>query len=135
MDSRENESFRYTYSAKQQAEIRAIRDRYAPPEETVDKMAQLRRLDAGVTQKATVFALIFGIVGALILGFGMSLTMTELGEVLSLSRQLTLVVGIAVGFVGMLLVCLAYPVYRWVLTRERARVAPEILRLSDELMK
>lgn len=44
-------------------------------------------------------------------------------------------VGIAVGVVGIVLVCLAYPLYNRIAKKERARIAPEIIRLSDELMK
>ena len=73
-----NETFRYTYSAKEQQEIRAIRNKYAAPEKTEDKMEQLRRLDGAVTQKATVVSLVLGILGALIMGSGMSLAMTEI---------------------------------------------------------
>ena len=42
------EKFSYTYSAKEQAEINRIREKYAAPG---DKMEQLRKLDAGVTEK------------------------------------------------------------------------------------
>lgn len=46
------ETFSYTYSAKQQEEIKKIREKYAPKE--ADKMEQLRRLDESVTRKGTV---------------------------------------------------------------------------------
>lgn len=36
---------------------------------------------------------------------------------------------------GMVLVALAYPVFKRVLKNERAKIAPEILRLADELIK
>ena len=52
MDNNENRGFQYTYSAKEQAEIRNIRDKYTKTEDTEDKMERLRRLDARVTQKA-----------------------------------------------------------------------------------
>ena len=64
-----NPSFEYTYSAPRQEEIRRIREKYLPPEE--DKMELLRRLDNGVTQKATMVSLVVGIVSALVLGVGM----------------------------------------------------------------
>ena len=57
------DGFNYTYSAKEQEEIKAIREKYFPAEESEDKMAQLRRLDRSVTQKATVVSLIFGTIG------------------------------------------------------------------------
>ena len=118
------ETFSYTYSAKEQEEIKKIREKYAPKE--ADKMEQLRRLDAGVTQKGTVVSLVVGIIGALILGTGMSMCMvwTEL-----------FVLGIIVGIIGIVAVSLAYPIYSYVTKKERDKIAPEIIRLTDELMK
>lgn len=127
------ETFQYTYSAKEQEEIKNIRKKYAAPEE--DKMEQLRKLDRSVGQKATTASLIAGIVGALVLGTGMSLAMTDLGTVFGMSQMVALVVGIIIGLVGMVPVALAYPLYNKVLKQERERIAPEILRLSEELMK
>ncbi|MBR2309360.1 MAG: hypothetical protein IKA47_02340 [Oscillospiraceae bacterium] len=129
------ETFNYTYSAEEQTEIKAIRDKYVAPEQTEDKLSLLRRLDGAVTKKATTAALILGIVGSLILGTGMSLAMTELGSVLGLRGSLSMLVGIPVGLVGILLVSLAYPVYNRTLQKEREKIAPQILRLTEELMK
>lgn len=129
------EAFNYTYSAKEQEEIRAIRQKYTAPEKTEDKMEQLRRLDASVTQKATIFSLVFGILGTLILGSGMSLIMTEIGEMIGITDAVAMLTGIIAGIVGIVLVCLAYPVYNRIARKERQRVAPEIIRLTDELMK
>lgn len=129
----QNNSFNYTYSAKEQAEIKKIRSKYEAPAEQEDKMTQLRRLDAGVNSKATTAALVVGILGALIMGTGMSLVLTDIGLVLG--SILALVVGIGLGIVGIILVCLAYPVYNHTLKKQREKVAPEILRLTEELMK
>ena len=127
------ESFNYTYSAKEQEEIKSIRKKYAVQEQTEDKMAQLRRLDAGVYSKATTAALVVGIIGALIMGMGMSLIMTEIGAFLG--TVMAMIVGIGLGVIGIILVCLAYPLYNRTLKIEREKIAPEILRLTDELMK
>ncbi len=127
------ESFSYTYSAKEQAELENIRKKYLPKE--ADKMEELRRLDRIPYQKAQVWSLCIGIIGALILGTGMSLAMTELGEMLGSHRELAMLIGIVIGIVGMMLVALAYPIYNRVLKKQREKIAPEILRLSDELMK
>ena len=124
------EGFSFTYSAAQQQEIESIRKKYLPKEE--NKMEQLRRLHHSATQKAQAWAIAIGAVGTLILGTGMSLAMTELG---ALVGDLAMVIGIAIGVVGMVLVALAYPVYNRVLQKERQRIAPEILRLSEELLK
>ncbi len=132
-NNQNNEGFRYTYSAKEQAELKKIRQKYAP-EETAheNKMERLHKLDRGVTQKAQAAALSVGIIGALILGLGMSFIMTDLGEQLG---DMTMPVGIIVGIVGGILVCLAYPIYNMVLRHERKKAAPEIMKLTDELMK
>ena len=95
-------------------------------------MEQLRKLHAIPTQKAQAESLAVGITGALIMGTGMSLAMTEIGVALG---SLAMVLGIAVGLVGMVLVALAYPLYNRVLKKQREKIAPEILRLSDELLK
>ena len=124
------EGFSFTYSAEQQKEIEAIRKKYLPKE--ADKMEQLRKLHAVPTQKAQVWAIAIGVIGALIMGTGMSLAMTEIGAVLG---SLAMVLGIVVGIVGMVLVALAYPIYNRVLKKQREKIAPEILRLSDELLK
>lgn len=133
MNNNDPKPFTYTYSAKQQEEIRAIRQKYAAPEE--DKLEQLRRLDGSVMQKALTVALTVGIFGALILGVGMSLTMTELGEILGTYRDLAMPLGIGIGLVGIVLVSLAYPLYNRTAKKERERIAAEVIRLTDELMK
>ena len=134
-NNNENNGFQYTYSAKEQAELKRIREKYTPSTEAEDKMAKLRRLDASVTQKAQVIALIFGIVGALILGAGMSLCMSDFAEILGASKDMALVIGIPIGLVGGVLAALAYPIYNLIVKRERKKIAPEIIRLTDDLMK
>lgn len=124
------EGFSYTYSASQQQEVENIREKYLPKEE--DKMEQLRKLHRSAGQKAQARAIAVGVIGALIMGTGMSLCMTELGAALG---NLAFLIGILAGIVGILLVALAYPVYNRVLRKQRERIAPEILRLTDELLK
>ena len=126
-------SFKYTYSAKKQDEIKRIRQKYQSQEE--DSMTRLRKLDASVTSKATVIALVLGIVGVLIFGMGMSLIMTDLAVLLGMTGMTNIIVGTITGVLGVILAALAYPVYSKVLKREREKIAPEILRLTDELMK
>lgn len=127
---KENETFTMTYSAEQQDEIRAIRDKYLPPKE--DKMEQLRKLDGMVARKATMYAIIVGVVGTLILGLGMSMAMSEFGAFLGTAAM---PVGIVVGVVGLAVLGCAYPLYNGTLKKEREKIAPEILRLTDELMQ
>ena len=129
------ETFHYTYSAKEQEEIKAIRKKYALEEKTEDKMTQLRRLDAAVTHKATTASLVLGMIGTLIMGSGMSLAMTDIGRMIGLSTGVTMLIGILLGVAGIVLVCVAYPVYNRIVKKEREKIAPEIIRLSDELMR
>lgn len=133
MENRNTEvGFKYTYSAKEQDEIKKIRQKYQPQEQ--DGMTTLRKLDAKASEKATIMSLVLGIVGALILGSGMSVIMTDIGTVLGVTGLAGIITGIILGLVGMVLVVLAYPVYSKVLKKEREKVAPEILRLTEELM-
>ena len=134
-NNNETNGFTYTYSAKEQAEIKQIRDKYTKPTEVEDKMARLRRLDASVTNTAQAVALVFGIIGALILGFGMSLIMTDLANILGPFRDMAMVIGIVIGIVGGVLASLAYPIYNAIVKAKRKKLAPEIIRLTDELMK
>ncbi len=127
------ETFTYTYSAAQQEEIAAIRKKYAPEPIEVDKMEQLRKLDASVTNKATTIALIVGILSALIMGTGMSLVMTDLGAKLGMTS--VLIPGIVIGIIGMVGVIAAYPLYQVVLKKQRTKVAAQILKLTEELMQ
>ncbi len=130
-----NETFNYTYSAKEQEEIKAIRKKYAAPEQTEDKMTYLRRLDGSVTKKASSVSLALGVIGTLILGTGMSLAMTDIGKSINLTDGTAMLAGILIGLVGMALVGAAYPIYNRIVKNEREKIAPEIIRLTDELMK
>ena len=132
-NKKETGDFRFTYSAKEQEEVHRIRQKYQPKEE--NKMEKLRRLDASVTSKATVVSLVLGIMGVLVLGSGMSLIMTNIGSVIGLQGMFAMVIGIVIGIIGIASLACAYPVYTHIVKKERERIAPEILRLTDELMK
>ena len=123
----QNKTFTYTYSAKEQEEIRKIRDKYTPSTKAETSMEQLRRLDASATKGAAVVSLIAGIISTLILGVGMCCTMVW-GDKLFIP-------GIVIGIIGITGVIAAYPIYIRMVKRKRAKLAPEIIRLSDELMK
>ena len=124
-EDRKNTTFQYTYSAKEQDELKRIRNKYLPKEE--NKMELLRRMDAQVTQKATMHAIIVGVIGALVLGMGMSCCLVWADSVF--------VLGIVVGMIGMGVLALAYPIYIRTIKKERERITPEVLRLTEDLMK
>lgn len=128
MDNKE--TFQMTYSAEEQEEIQAIRKKYITPE--TDKIEQLRALDAKTTGTATARSIAVGVLGTLILGLGMSLIMSDFGNLLGV---LAFPVGIIAGIIGLIVLGCAYPLYTKTLKIERAKIAPEILRLTEELMK
>lgn len=133
MNWKEKEDFHYTYSANQQEEIKNIRKKYVAPEE--DKMTLLRRMDKDVTKKASTVALTVGTIGILILGFGMSLIMSDFNKILGSYQDMGMFLGIISGMAGIVIICCAYPLYNRIIRKEREKIAPEILRLTDELMK
>lgn len=123
MEMNEN-TFEYTYSTLQNDEVRKIREKYLPREET--KMEQLRRLDAGTAKKGLACSLVLGIFSSLVLGIGMCCTM--------LWGDRLMIPGIIIGCIGILGAALAWPLNTYLTQRERRRLAPEILRLTAELM-
>ena len=136
MNENKNENgFSYSYSAREQEEIKRIRKKYVASEtETSESsLERLRRLDASVTKKGTVASIIVGVLSSIVMGAGMSLIMTDIGAFLS--EMLALWIGAAVGVVGLVGVALAYPIYKAITKKERERIAPEVLRISEELLK
>lgn len=125
MNNGQNNNFSYTYSAKEQAEIKKIREKYAAP--TEDKMEQLRRLDKSVTKKGTRWSVTVGIVGIIVMGSGMSVCMAGSSEYFAW--------GVIVGFIGMATAAVAYPLYAHITKKQREEIAPEVIRLTDELIK
>lgn len=124
MMDKNNNTFQYTYSAPQNEEVKKIREKYLPREET--KMEQLRRLDESTTKKGMACSLTLGIAGALILGIGMCCAM--------LWERVLFGPGILIGCIGIAGMILAYPLNANLTKKERERLAPEILKLTSELM-
>ncbi len=61
-NNNEKSGFAYTYSAKERKEVEEIRKRYTTEEKPSENaMEKLRRLDSGVTNMATAWALVIGI--------------------------------------------------------------------------
>ena len=115
------EKFEYTYSARQQSELEDIRKKYLPREET--KMDKLRRLDKSVTRPGTAVSLAVGIIGTLMMGFGMCCVM-EWGM---------FILGVTAGVFGMAVMGLAYPLCKYITKKKREKIAPEILKLTEEI--
>ncbi len=127
------DGFNFTYSSKQQEEIKRIREKYEAPKE--DQMSRLIFLDRSATKKATSAGLTLGIIGTLLLGFGMSLIMSDLSNILGMNEISSALVGVVLGLLGGVIIVLAYPIYNYRLKKERKKIAPEIIKISDELIK
>ncbi len=127
----DQQEFIYTYSAKGQAEIDRIRQKYTTDTQSV-KLQQLYDLDASVQNRASAAAIAVGVVGSLIMGIGMSVVMTEIGQIMGLGLYAT-PVGIIVGIAGLAVAICAYPIYRTVSERRKKQIAPKILSLLDEM--
>lgn len=119
----EKKTFEYTYSARQQEEIQKIRSKYLPPQE--NKMEQLRRLDRSATKKGAAVSVAVGVTGTLLLGVGMCCTMVWMG--------MWFIPGIVIGVAGIGGIAAAYPLYARITRKERERLAPQILKLTEEL--
>ena len=119
-------TFSYQYSAKENAEVQAIRKKYLPRSES--KLEELKRLDEAVQTSGMVESLCAGIGGLLMFGLGMCLAMKVIG-----SGLVMMVVGILIGIIGIAGMLIAYPVYRKVFAATKEKYAPRILQLAEEL--
>ena len=121
----ENKSFTYNYSAARNKEVESIRRKYMPHEES--KLEKLKLLDYRVQMAGMIEGLCFGIIGALVFGIGMCFFL----DVFAGAAWLTAILMTC----GTLLMIPAYPIYRRIARKTRAELTPEILCLSEEIMK
>jgi hypothetical protein len=126
-----NSSFFYAYSAEDNQEVLKIPKKYMPKEKS--ELEELKELDAKVKRPANVFAYVYGSLGAIIMGAGMSLVMTEIGDILGLAD--TMLPGIAIGIVGMVLALSTYPIYKKILAKRQRKYANQIMELSEKVLK
>ena len=124
-------TFSYTYSAKENQQVLNIRDQYLPHKK--NEVEMLKELDAKVKRPANVFAYTYGAVSAIVMGAGMSLVMTDIGAMIGLVS--TMVPGIAIGVVGMAMALSTYPIHKRMLANRKKKYAPEIIKLSEKIMQ
>ena len=98
-------------------------------EKETTKLDELKELDKKVKRPATIFAYVFGVIGALILGVGMCLAMNIIGGTVAL-----MIVGIILGLVGIVMVSITYRLYKTMLTNRKSKYSSEIIQKSNELL-
>ena len=110
--------------------VEKIRTQYTEKEHT--SLDELKALDAKVKRPANVFAYIFGSIGAVIMGSGMSLVMTDIGSMIGVNDAM--VPGIVIGIAGLVITIINYPIYKRVLASRRKKYADQIMKISEAIM-
>ena len=111
--------------------VEKIRSQYTESEHT--ELDALKALDAKVKKPAKVFGYTYGSIGAIVMGAGMSLVMTDLGAMLGMGE--TLIPGIAVGIVGLAMSCTTFHIYKKILSSRKKKYAGKIMELSVRITK
>ena len=120
-----NTTFSYNYSAARNKEVESIRRKYMPHEES--KLDRLKKLDLRVQMAGVVQGLCLGIVGALLFGVGMCFFLNVFAGA-AWSAALFMII-------GTILMIPAYPICKRIAKKTKTKLTPEILRLSEEIMK
>ena len=110
--------------------VQKIRTQYTEKENT--QLDALKKLDAKVKKPANVFAYVFGSLSAIIMGSGMSLVMTDIGEMIGIADAMTS--GIIIGIIGMLMAIINYPIYKGILNGRKKKYGEKILNLSEKII-
>lgn len=110
--------------------VQKIRTQYTERENT--QLDTLKALDKKVKKPANVFAVVFGIISAVVMGSGMSLVMTDIGSIIGIESPMF--PGIIIGVVGLVMALLTYPMYKKILNSRKKKYASEIIKLSDSIM-
>ncbi len=105
-----------------------IRSQYV--EKGTSELDELRALDKKAKKGANIFSYVFGSIGAIVLGGGMSLVMTDIGAAIAGAMGL----GISVGVVGLAMVIANYPIYKKLLKTSKEKYASRILELSEKII-
>ena len=117
----------------QQFMAQKIRTQYMEKDQKSTDLDKLKELDAKVKRPANIFAYIFGSISALVMGSGMSLVMTDIGDKIGMGDAM--VPGIVIGVVGMLMAIVNYPIFKKLLGSRKQKYAKDIVELSEKIME
>ena len=87
------------------------------------KIEQLQKLDKKAENSGLIISIGLGIIGTLIFGTGMSLALV----------WTKFMWGIVTGVVGIIMLSMAYPAYKYTTKKQRQKVTPQVLKLIEEL--
>ena len=104
-----------------------IAGEYAP--KTTSKVAALKKLDRKAKMGAEIFGYTFGIICSLIMGTGMSFAMGVIGD----GSLTTMIIGIAIGLVGIFGVSFNYFIYKKILNKGKMKYGSDIVQLAKEI--
>lgn len=105
--------------------VEQIRTKYTEKKHT--DLEKLRELDKKAERPAKIFSITFGIIAILVFGVGLCIALGAIEGSMSL--------GVIIGAVGIGLCLLNFLLYNLVLNCSKKKYGPEILRLSEELLK
>ncbi|MCD7756461.1 MAG: hypothetical protein LUJ09_09115 [Firmicutes bacterium] len=122
-----NNNFEYSYSAESHREVEEIRRKYITDEDNSyeSKLRQLKDLDRSASRKGMIVSIAVGTISTMLLGLGMSCVMVW--------NDPLFILGVVLGVLGLAGVCSAYPLYQHITKKGSQRIAPMILKLSEEL--
>ncbi len=126
MSQTEN-SFSYTYSANEQREVEKIIKKYAPEE---NKIERLKSLDRAVTLPGQITSITIGVIGALVFGLGLTFCL----DALNVAFVSDMLLGTVLVLVGTSVMAISYPIYSAITKKQRNKLAPQILKLSEEIL-
>lgn len=112
----------YQASEREQRKAEGIRRQYVSREE--NKMEQLQKLDSKVKLPGKIVGSILGVIGALVMGAGMSLVMVW--------GNMTM--GLALSIPGLAVLLLGFLSYYLITGSRKKKYAAEIMRLSSDVM-
>lgn len=104
------------------AKAKAICKQYM--ERGITKMDALEALHTKVKTPGMIVASIVGVLGSLIMGAGMS-------NIMVWDNMTT---GLALGIPGLVMMILAFPIYKAITDSRKKKYAPQIMELSSEIM-
>ena len=115
----------------QQFMAQRIRTQYMEKEST--ELDSLRELDRKVKMPANIFSYVFGSIGAVVMGSGMSLVMTDIAETVGIGAN-PIALGIVIGIAGLAMALVNFPIHKLILNSRKKKFAGEIVALSDKIM-